>query len=447
MHGRQNETLDTITLLLANITIVHSFARVVLKQFAPRANRQCCNAKLGARPPARAYGGMPFPRWLPPLLGVLIAVGPVSTDMYLPAFPAIEAALGGRPGTAQVTLATWFAGLAAGQIAQGTLADRFGRRLPLILGTALYTLASAGCALSPDLPTLAFMRFLAAFGGSASMVIPRAIVRDLADGHAAARLMSRLMLVMGVAPILAPSLGGLVLRVADWHTIFWIAALYGVVCCIVVALALPETLPPRARIRLGPLALAGRYVTVARERSFVSHAMILSGTSFVTFAYLGGSPDVFITLFQLAPSQYGAVFGACAAGFIAASQINPLLLQRVGGSRLLRGGVLGSLVATVTLAALAMGGVGPWWAYAGCVLVNAASNGFSNPNATVGALSRHGAHAGSASALMGTLQFSLGAVSGLLVGVLADGTARPMALLMLLGATVAAVADRARPGA
>lgn len=388
---------------------------------------------------------MRFPVWLPPLLGVLIAVGPVSTDMYLPAFPAIEASLGGRPGTAQVTLATWFLGLAIGQVTQGTLSDRFGRRAPLILGTAIYTLASAGCALAPDLTTLAVMRFVAAFGGSASMVIPRAIVRDLADGHAAARLMSRLMLVMGVAPILAPSLGGVVLVAAGWHAIFWIAALYGALCCAIVWLALPETLPPRSRIRLGPVALLGRWRMVLTERSFLSHALIMGGVSFTMFAYLGGSPDVFIAQFHLTPARYGALFGVCAAGFIGTSQVNPMLLPRFGASRLMRFGTAAALAATFGLVVLATGRLGPWWAFAALVWVNMASGGFTNPNATVGALSRHSAHAGSASALMGTMQYTLGAVSGLLVGVLADGTARPMAALMLFGAAVATVADRARP--
>ena len=388
---------------------------------------------------------MPFPAWLPPLLGFLIAVGPVSTDMYLPAFPAIEASFGGHPGSAQITLATWFAGLAIGQVTQGTLADRFGRRAPLILGTALYTLASAGCALAPDLTTLAVMRFVAALGGSASMVIPRAIVRDLADGHAAARVMSRLMLVMGVAPILAPSLGGLVLGVADWHVIFWIATLYGVLCCALVWFALPETLPPRGRIRLGPVALVGRWRMVLTERSFLSHALIMAGVSFAMFAYLGGSPDVFIAQFHLTPGRYGALFGACAAGFILASQVNPMLLPRLGASRLLRAGTAVALAATLGLTLLAVLRFGPWWAFAALVWLNMASGGFTNPNATVGALSRHAAHAGAASALMGTMQYTLGAVSGLLVGVLADGTARPMAGLMLFGAAVAATADRFRP--
>ena len=253
---------------------------------------------------------MPFPSWLPILLGVLTAVGPVSTDMYLPAFPAIEAALGGRAGTAQMTLAAWFAGLAVGQLTQGMLADRFGRRWPLLAGTSVYTIATLGCALAPDLVTLTACRLVAAFGGSAGMVIPRAIVRDLADGHAAARLMSRLMLVMGVAPILAPSLGGLVLAFAGWQAIFWICAVYGAACCALVGALLPDTLPPHRRLRLGLGGLFARYVAILRERGFITHALTGGASTFGLFAYLGGSPAVFENIYHLAPVTYGALFGA-----------------------------------------------------------------------------------------------------------------------------------------
>ncbi len=388
---------------------------------------------------------MKYPVWLPLLLGVLTAVGPLSTDMYLPAFPAIEASLGGRPGTAQITLATWFAGLAVGQITQGTLADRYGRRGPLIIGTAVYALANAGCALAPDLLTLSVLRFVAAFGGSASMVIPRAVVRDLADGHDAARMMSKLMLVMGVAPILAPTLGGLVLGVAPWHAIFWLTAFYGAVCCALVWRLLPDTLPPERRMRLGLGNLLPRYAGVLRDRIFLSYALMGGFGMFGMFAYIGGSPPVFIQHFAFTPSQYGMLFGLSAGMFILASQLNPWMLMRFGSKRLVRGAVSVYLLATSVLLACAVVKVGGAAGVVVPVMCAMASMGFVMPNSAVGALSRHAAQAGSASALMGTLQFALAACSGVLVGVLSDGTARPMAAMMVVGAIGAVAADRLRP--
>ena len=380
-------------------------------------------------------------RGMPALLGFLTAIGPLSTDMYLPSFPSIEATYHAPSGTAQITLAAWFAGLAVGQITQGSLADRYGRRAPLIVGLAIFTLASIGCALAPSLAFLSVMRAIAAFGGSASMVIPRAVVRDLADGHAAARLMSQLMLVMGVAPILAPTMGGAVLSIGSWQAIFWFGSVYGGCSLLLVWRMLPETLEPQRRVKLGLAGLLMRYISVFKDRGFLVHASIGGLCMFGLFAYLGGSPPVFIGLFQLSPPVYGMLFGLCAGGYILASQINPYILHRVGAPRVLRIAVRIYLVATIILAGFAfVGGYGllsvflPIWVSMFCM-------GFVTPNAAVGALSGHAGHAGSASALMGTMQFILAAISGTLVGMLTDGTARPMAALMVLGAASAVCAD------
>lgn len=390
--------------------------------------------------PARTY-----PVWLPILLGVLTAVGPLSTDMYLPAFPAIEASLGGQPGTAQVTLAAWFAGLAVGQITQGSLSDRFGRRGPLIVGTLVYALANAGCALAPDLLTLSMLRFVAAFGGSASMVIPRAVVRDLADGHAAARLMSRLMLVMGAAPILAPTLGGLVLGVAAWHAIFWLMAAYGLVCSVLVWRLLPDTLAAERRISLGAASLLSRYAGVLGDRVFLSYALMGGFGMFGMFAYIGGSSPVFIQHFAFSPAAYGMLFGCSAAAFILASQVNPWLLLRFGPARVIRAGVSAYLAAALAMLACAVLQVGGVAGVVAPAVFAMGSMGLVMPNAAVGALSRHAGQAGSASAMMGTLQFCLAAASGLLVGLLTDGTPRPMAAMLVLGAIGTVAADRLRP--
>jgi MFS transporter, DHA1 family, multidrug resistance protein len=400
---------------------------------------------MSAQAPQPAAPPAPVPAWLPRLLGFFIAVGPAATDMYLPAFPAVESTFGTAPGTAQLTLAAWFAGLAVGQITQGTLADRFGRRRPLAIGFAVFAISTLGCALAPSLGWLAVFRTFSAFGASAGMVIARAVVRDLADGHHAAILMSRLVLVMGVAPILAPSIGGLVLIFAHWRVIFGILAIYGATCATLAWLWLPETLPPERRVRLGAVAMIQRYVTIARERTFLTHAAMGAGGGFCMFAYLAGSSPVFIQGFGLTPSQFGLVFGLCSCGLIAGSQINARLLPRLGLPVMLRTVSYVSLCATITLAALAFSGVHSLPLIVAPIFVAISCQGFSNGNTSVGALSRHSAHAGSASALMGMAQFSLGATSGLLVGLLTDGTPRGMAALMVCGSLGAVVADRFRP--
>jgi|UniRef100_A0A8J4H8P5 DHA1 family bicyclomycin/chloramphenicol resistance-like MFS transporter len=392
----------------------------------------------------RRLSGANPPFWLTLLLGVLTAVGPLSTDMYLPAFPRIEADLGGIAGGAQMTLAAWFVGLAIGQITQGSLSDRFGRRAPLLFGTALYALASLGCALAPGLWLFSACRTLAAIGGSASMVIPRAMVRDLADGHEAARLLSRLMLVMGVVPILAPAAGGAVLVVAGWRVIFWIATLYGAVCMVLVWYFLPDTLPENRRIRLGPVGLLGRYASIAREPRFFTHALCGGLALAGLFAYLGGSPVAFIGQYHIAPAPYGMLFGLNAAGFIFAAQVNARLLPRFGTDRVIRVSARAAFLATAVLTLDAFTGWGGVAGLAAPLFCYLGSLGFLMPNTTVGALSRHAAQAASASALMGTGQFVLGAISGTLVGLLSDGTARPMALLMLAGGTGVLLTDRLR---
>jgi DHA1 family bicyclomycin/chloramphenicol resistance-like MFS transporter len=386
------------------------------------------------------------PTWLPSLLGLFIAVGPAATDMYLPAFPAVEATFGTEPGTAQLTLATWFAGLAVGQITQGTLSDRFGRRIPLMIGFIVFTTSTIGCALAPSLTILAIFRAVAAFGASAGMVIARAVVRDLSEGgQAAAIMMSRLMLVMGVAPILAPTIGGAILAFAHWRVIFCLLAFYGTVCVITAWTVLPETLPPGRRIRLSLAGQAARYLMILREKTFLTHAIMGGCSTFCMFAYLSGCSPVFELGFGLNPSQFALIFGLCAVALIICSQLNARLLPRFGLNTMLTVIARISFCGTVVLVVLAFSDVHILWAIVAPLVVVLGCQGFNNANATAGALSRHAGHAGSASALMGTFQFSLGASSGVLVGFLTDGTPRGMAALMACGMLGAVIADRFRP--
>jgi DHA1 family bicyclomycin/chloramphenicol resistance-like MFS transporter len=396
--------------------------------------------KMPPAPPARS-----LPGWLPLLLGFLTAVGPLSTDMYLPSFTAIEAEFRAAPGSAETTLAAWFLGLAVGQMVQGTLADRYGRRGPLLAGLAVFTLGSVGCALAPDIGTLAVCRFIAAFGGSASMVLPRAVVRDIAEGYMAAKLMSRLTLVMGAAPILAPSLGGLMLQFGSWRQIFWFGVCYALLSAFLVWRLLPETLAPERRLRLGFTAQLLRYAQILRERSFQAHAALGCSTMFLLFTYVGGSPAVFVGVYKLTPGQFAILFGAIAACFIVTSQFNPQLLLRFGAIKVVRGAALVMLAATLVLVAVVLSGSAPMLAVLLPIAVANACTAVIMPNATVGALARHSAHAGSASALQGTLQFGVAGMSGLLLGWLSNGTALPLAVLMLGAALATVIAERFRP--
>jgi DHA1 family bicyclomycin/chloramphenicol resistance-like MFS transporter len=388
---------------------------------------------------------MPIPSWLPLLLGLLSAVGPVATDMYLPAFPAIEAALGTGAGGAQITLAAWFGGLAIGQITQGTLADRFGRRWPLIIGMAVFTLASAGCALAPTLLNFSILRGLAAFGGAAGMVISRAVVRDLTDGLAAARMMSRLMLVMGVGPILAPTLGGVVLEAFGWHMIFWVNAGFGAICVVWALAALPETQPENMRTRLHAGAFVTRAAYILTERQFITNTMMSGFAMFGMFAFLAGSPSVFIEHFHLTPGNFGALFGTGAGFMIVGSQINPRILPRFGTDRVLAVSTKVYLAGTGTLLAMAFFGPDWWLVIAAPIVVAFGSQGFTNQNAVVSAMGKHAMHAGSASALFGTLTYGLASLSATVSGILADGTPRPMALMMFTGAAGTSVFAYLRP--
>ena len=364
--------------------------------------------------------------------------------MYLPAFPAIEASFHAPAGSVQITLGTWVLGLSLGQLIQGALADRFGRRRPLLAGTVIYTLGSIGCALSGSIVAMSAWRFVTALGASASMVIPRAIVRDISEGHDSARLLSRLILVLGAAPILAPSLGSIVLQAASWRGIFWINVGYGALALALAGASLPDTLPAGRRVALHPMAMLGRYRHILSERAFLTHALMMSFYAFALFAYLGGSPTVFIEHYRFTPAQYALVFGSVAATFIAASQLNMRVVARLNLDGTLTHASTLYLALAVVVLGLALADARALWLGVLLALTQGLT-GFLNPTATVGALRSHAAHAGSASAVLGTMQFAIGASSGFLVGWLTDGTAVPMAELMLAGAVAAKLADLFRP--
>lgn len=365
------------------------------------------------------------------ILGALSAFGPMAIDFYLPSFPALAQAFATDVEQVQLTLASYFVGISLGQLVYGPLADRYGRRKPLLAGVLLFSLASWACAQAPSLEWLIAARFVQALGGCAGMVIARAIVRDLCDPLESARVFSKLMLVMGVAPILAPLGGGLLLQLFGWQSIFHGLMLFGVLCLLAVLSGLPETYPPHMPRQ--PLGDAPRrYLRMFGDRLLIGYGLTGGVAMAGMFAYIAGSPFIFIELYGVSPAHYGWLFGLNAAGFVLSAQFNGWLLRREGPAYWLQRAVwvyLGSALLLLLAAALQPQSL--LWVLLPLFLCMA-SLACILPNASACALAGQAAMAGSASALMGALQFVVAALAAGLVGYLHDGTARPMALVILL---------------
>ena len=364
------------------------------------------------------------------ILGALTAVGPLAIDMYLPALPTIAREFGAAASVVQSSLAAYFIGIAIGQAFYGPLSDRLGRKPILYMGLALFMVSSIGCALAESVNALIAFRFLQALGGCAPIVIPRAVVRDHFDQAGSVRMLSVLMLVMGLAPILAPLIGGQLLVHFGWRAVFWLLTAYAAVWLVVVAILLPESLPSARRVRHPIKDVLSVYWRLARDRKFMGHA--LSGALIFAglLAYISGSPVVFIELFNVPPERYGIFFGINAFGIIVASQFNRWLVGRVDTRRIVRIVLTAAMTAGAVLVLDAYSGLGgfpgilvPLFCYIAC-------HGFVLPNTTALAMAPHGKVAGSASALLGTLQFVLGAVAGSLIGAFANGTPVPMAAVV-----------------
>lgn len=374
------------------------------------------------------------------VLGTMTALGPFTIDMYLPSLPAIERELHASPSLVQMTLGTYFVGLSLGQLLYGPLSDRFGRRRPLQAGLALYVVASLGCAFAPSIEALIGLRFVQALGGAAGQVITRAVVRDLHVGAAAARMLAMLMLVMGVAPMIAPLVGGAILVVASFRAIFVVLTAIGLVCLGLALVALPET--SRTQTPLRVRALAQGFAEVMRDRSFLAHALTQGFAWAGMFAYIAGSPFVLIELHGISPQHYGWIFGANAFALVAGSQVAHRLLARRSPSAIVGAATAALFAAGAVLLAIAwLGAFGVYGICAGLFLY-LATIGFIGPTAAALAMDEQGARAGLASALLGALQLGLAALASAFVGALFDGTARPMVMVMAGCALLAFVCGR-----
>jgi len=379
-------------------------------------------------------------------LGAFVALGPLTIDMYLPALPTITTELETTSAAVQLTLTGTLVGLALGQLVLGPLSDTFGRRRPLLAGTALHVLASLLVLLAPNIAVLGALRLLQGMGTAAGAVIAIAVVRDLFDGRAAATMLSRLFLVIGAAPVLAPTIGGEVLRFTSWRGVFLLLAVYGVLLLAVGFFGLRETLPPERRSRTGVAGTLRGYRGLLGDRAYVGLVLVAGLTMAGLFSYVSGSSFVYQDQFGLDEQQFGLLFGAGAVWLIGATQLNPVLLRWFSPAQVLVAGTVLGAAAGALLLVLAGTSTGGLFAVAVPLWAVLFGCGLALPNAPALALSRHGAAAGTAAALLGAVQFGVGAAVSPLVGLLGnDAVAMGTVVVASLGLAIVVLVVVVRP--
>lgn len=371
------------------------------------------------------------------LLGALTAFAPVSIDMYLPALPTIGLAFRAEPGHVQLSLAAFFLGLAVGQAFYGPISDRFGRKKPLYAGLVLFAIASAGCALSTSIDMLIVLRFFQALGACSGQVMARAVVRDLFEPRESARVFSLLLLVMGVSPILAPLVGGQILEWFEWRVVFWVITALAVFGLAGVMLRVPETHREENKRSLNLGKVLGVYYELVRDRTFIGYAVTGALAMAGLYTYIVATPFVFIELFHVPSNRFGIFFGINAIGLIAAAQVNVRLIRRFDTDTIIRKVLVVEVASGFLLLASTVAGLIGLAGTAVLLFVYIASVGCLFPNTTALAMAAHGNKAGSASALVGTLQFTLAAIAASAVGAANNGTALPMAAVIAACAATA----------
>ena len=368
------------------------------------------------------------------VLGLAASIGPFAIDMYLPALPAIGTSLGASVSEVQWSLTAFFLSLGTGQLLYGPLSDMWGRKRPMYWGLGIFAVASVGCALASNIETLVAMRFLQGLGAAAGMVIPRAVVRDLHTGPEAARLMSLLMLVFSVSPILAPLVGSGVIAVTGWRGVFWTVTLAAAVGLVMLYAHLAETRPPeeRADSSLGS-ALRG-YGLLLRDWNYLGLVMIGSSSMIGFFVYMASSPFVFIDHYGLSPLMYSLTYSFNAVAFIGATQLIAPLGERFGLVRIVKAAAMAAGVVMLLLLAYYVAGGDNMLVLMAMYFISSAFMGMVIPTSSVLALEEHGAIAGTASALLGTLQMLVGALGMGVFGLFSNGKPLTMVIGMTVGA-------------
>lgn len=350
--------------------------------------------------------------------------------MYLPGFPIIAASLHTTPEMVSYSLSSYFIGICAGQMLLGPLLDRYGRKRPLYGGLIIYILSSIGCAFAPSIEVLIVLRLFQAAGGCVGIVAPRAIIRDIFPVEENAKIFSLLILILGVSPIIAPTAGGYITAHFGWHSIFIILAIITFLILLAVIFYLPESKQPDPAFSLMPKPILASFRKVITHPQFYTYSLTGAMASAGLYAYLAGSPFVFMDLYQVTGQQYGWIFAIVAAGLIASSQLNNVLLKKHSSGQIIRVTLLLQCIISVVLV---LGTYNNWLGLYGtitCIFFYLCCQGFSFPNSSALSMAPFSREAGSASALMGAIQMALGAGASALVGLLSNGTAIPMTAVM-----------------
>lgn len=364
------------------------------------------------------------------ILGLLSAIGPFSIDTYLSGFPTIAADLHVTVDAVSYSLASFFIGISLGQLIYGPLLDRFGRKKPLIVGLVIYVVASIGCAVTHSIEMLIAFRFLQALGGCVGMVAPRAIVRDTFPVSESAKIFSTLILILGVSPIIAPTVGSYLITAFGWQSVFWVQSFMGFLLLLAVVFLLPESKQPDPTYSLKPAPIISSFWSVFTTPQFLTYTLAASLVSAGVYAYLSGSPFVFMKIFNVTEQQYGWIFGFLAAGLIMSSQLNNLLLIRYSCEQIIKATLWIQTSIGVLLCVISFMG---WLTLFNAILLIflfLCCQGFSFPNASALSMAPFKKEAGTASALMGAFQMGFGALAAAMVGYLSNGTSVPMTGVM-----------------
>jgi DHA1 family bicyclomycin/chloramphenicol resistance-like MFS transporter len=364
------------------------------------------------------------------ILGALATISPFSIDMYLPGFPAIAKDINSTIDQVQLSLTSYFIGIAIGQLIYGPLLDRFGRRKPLYVGLIIYIIASIGCAFTTSVDALIAARFIQALGGCAGMVAAQTLVRDIFPANKTAQAFSLIMLVIAVSPMIAPTVGGYVTASFGWNGVFVILAFITAVILAAVYFFLPGGKGADASLSLKPRAVLGGFRIVVKQPQFMVYTLAGGLGTAAPFAYIAGSPDVFMNIYGLTEQQYGWIFALLASAMIGSTQLNHILLKRFKNEDLVKvafiyQGLIGILLVGGTL-------YGGWGLYSLLILmfIFLTGQGLIGPNSTALSLAPFSKHAGSAAALLGTWRMGIGAIITALVSALHNNTALPMVGMM-----------------